>query len=153
MKITDMLGDDLIINELKGSTKIEVLQEFSSLLSENNMVDDREGLTRILVARESLGSTGIGDGIAIPHGKIKGLDRLVLAFGRSTKGVDFDSLDGGPAHLFFVLVAPEDAPGEHLRALARISRMLKNADIRTSLMKAADRDDIKRVLSREEDGR
>jgi len=153
LKITDMLGDDLIINELKGSTKIEVLQEFSSLLSENNMVDDREGLTRILVARESLGSTGIGDGIAIPHGKIKGLDRLVLAFGRSTKGVDFDSLDGGPAHLFFVLVAPEDAPGEHLRALARISRMLKNADIRTSLMKAADRDDIKRVLSREEDGR
>ncbi len=154
MKISEMLDDSLIIDELKGRTKQDVLDEFSALLHENGVVDDREGLARVLAARESLGSTGIGDGVAIPHGKVKGLNRLVLAFGRSRKGVEFDSLDGGKAHLFFLLVAPEDAPGEHLKALARISRILKNGDLRDSLMKAAGKKEIKMVIAmKEEDGR
>ncbi len=154
MKISEMLDDSLIIDELKGRTKQDVLEEFSDLLHENGVVDDGEGLARVLAARESLGSTGIGDGVAIPHGKVKGLNRLVLAFGRSRKGVEFDSLDGGKAHLFFLLVAPEDAPGEHLKALARISRILKNGDLRDSLMKAAGKKEIKMVIAmKEEDGR
>jgi PTS system nitrogen regulatory IIA component len=148
-----MLADDLIIDEIKGATKLEVLQEFSDLLYENKVVGDRDGLTRVLMARESLGSTGIGDGVAIPHGKLKGLGGLVLAFGRSTRGVDFDSLDGRLAHLFFLLIAPEDAPGEHLKALARISRLMKNGDLRESLMRAAGKKEIKSVISNGEDGR
>ena len=153
MKISELIGDDLIIGELKGGAKLEVLQEFASLLYDAGKVDDKEGLTRVLAARESLGSTGIGDGVAIPHGKLKGLKGLVLAFGRSRAGIDFDSLDGEPAHLFFLLLAPDDAPGEHLKALARISRMMKNSDLRESLLKAASVKEIRRALSRDEDGR
>lgn len=153
MKISELVGEELIIDELKSRTKLEVLDEFSSLLYENEKIGDREGLARVLAARESLGSTGIGDGVAIPHGKIKGLKGLVMAFGRSTRGIDFDSLDGQPARLFFLLVAPEDAPGEHLRALARISRLMKNGHLRESLLKAQDKKEMKRILSREEDGR
>jgi len=153
LKISELIGDDLIIGELKGGAKLEVLQEFASLLYDAGKVDDKEGLTRVLAARESLGSTGIGDGVAIPHGKLKGLKGLVLAFGRSRAGIDFDSLDGEPAHLFFLLLAPDDAPGEHLKALARISRMMKNSDLRESLLKAASVKEIRRALSRDEDGR
>ena len=153
MKISELVGDDLIIEELKGSRKQDVLLEFSDLLYRAGKVADREGLARILAAREVLGSTGIGDGVAIPHGKLKGLKDIVVAFGRSKAGVEFDSLDGAPAHLFFLLVAPEDAPGEHLKALARISRLMKNAELRESLMKAAGAKEIRRVLSRDEDVR
>jgi len=152
MKISDLLVDGLIIDELGGSTKMEVLQEFSGLLQQRGRVPDKEGLTRVLIAREALGSTGIGDGVAIPHGKLKGLKDLVLAFGRSTTGVDFDSLDGQPAHLFFMLLAPEDAPGEHLKALARISRLMKNRELRESLMAADDATEIRRLIAQGEEG-
>jgi nitrogen PTS system EIIA component len=152
MKISDLLVDGLIIDELGGTTKMEVLREFSALLQDRGKVSDKEGLTRVLVAREALGSTGIGDGVAIPHGKMKGLKELVLAFGRSTDGVDFDSLDGQPAHLFFMLLAPEDAPGEHLKALARISRLMKNRELRESLMSADDVTEIRRIIALGEEG-
>lgn len=152
MKITDLIVDGLIIDELAGSSKLEVLREFSGLLRERGKVPDKEGLTRVLVARESLGSTGIGDGVAIPHGKLKGLSELVLAFGRSTRGVDFDSLDGEPAHLFFLLIAPEDAPGDHLKALAKISRLMKSRDLRDSLMEARGPSEIRRILAQGEEG-
>jgi PTS system nitrogen regulatory IIA component len=153
LKISELVGEELIIDELKSRTKLEVLDEFSSLLYDNDKVEDKEGLARVLAARESLGSTGIGEGVAIPHGKIKGLKGIVLAFGRSTRGIDFDSLDGQPARLFFLLVAPEDAPGEHLKALARISRLMKNGHLRESLLRAQDKKEIRLLLSREEDGR
>jgi PTS system nitrogen regulatory IIA component len=153
LKISELVGEELIIDELKSRTKLEVLDEFAALLYDNEKVGDKEGLTRVLAARESLGSTGIGEGVAIPHGKIKGLKGLVLAFGRSTRGIDFDSLDGHPARLFFLLVAPEDAPGEHLKALARISRLMKNGHLRESLLRAQDKKEIRMLLSREDDGR
>jgi len=152
LKISDIISEDLIIDELKGGTKIEVLQEFSRLLYEKGIVPDKEGLTKILVSRESLGSTGIGDGVAIPHGKLKGIKELILAFGRSKKGVDFDSLDGGAAHLFFLLLAPEDAPGEHLKALARISRLMKNGELRDRLMRCGGGEEIKMAITKEEGG-
>ena len=153
MKIAEVLGEELIIEEMKAANKQDALREFSELLGASGLVDDKEGLTRILAARESLGSTGIGDGVAIPHGKLKGLKNLIMAFGRSKKGVAFDSLDGGPAHLFFLLVAPEDAPGEHLKALARVSRLMKSRDLRESLLKAPDKKEIRRILVQEEERR
>lgn len=153
LKISDSMGDELIIDELNARNKADVLREFSDLLAANGAVGDKDELVRILSAREALGSTGIGEGVAIPHGKIKGMKGLVLAFGRSTKGVEFDSLDGQPAHLFFLLLAPEDAPGEHLKALARISRLMKNGGFREALMRASDKKEIKRIIAQEEDAR
>ncbi len=152
LNISELIGEDLIIEELKGRTKLEVLQEFSALLYNNRKIDDKEGLTRVLAAREALGSTGIGDSVAIPHGKMKGINGLMMAFGRSLKGVEFDSLDGEPARLFFLIIAPDDAPGEHLKALAKVSRLMKKKEFRESLLRAGDSKDIKRIISAEEAG-
>lgn len=152
LNISGLIGEELIIDQLKGRTKLEVLQEFSALLFKNGKIDDKEGLTRVLAAREALGSTGIGDSVAIPHGKLKGIKGLMMAFGRSLNGVEYDSLDGEPARLFFLVIAPEDAPGEHLKALARISRLMKKKEFRESLLRARDRKDIRRIISSEEAG-
>ena len=105
---------------------------------------------KILMEREKLGSTGVGESIAIPHGKIHGLDDLHISFGRSRKGVAFDALDGKPVHLFFLLMAPDHSSGQHLKALAKISRMLKDIDFRKKLMNAKSRDDLYDVI-REKD--
>ena len=105
----------------------------------------------VLLERERLGSTGIGDGIAIPHGKLKDLDQLALSFGRSTAGVDFESMDGKPAHLFFLLVAPENCAGIHLRALAKIARLLKNSAVRKRLASVGTQDEIYAVLQEDDD--
>jgi len=152
LNISGLLGEELIIDELKGRTKLEVLQEFSALLFNKGKIKDKEGLTRVLAAREALGSTGIGDSVAIPHGKLRGINGLVMAFGRSLNGVEYDSLDGEPARLFFLVIAPEDAPGEHLKALAGISRLMKKKEFREALLRAGDRKDIKRIISSEEAG-
>ena len=107
MKILDIMTEKSIIQDLRGRTKKEVLEELIDALLECKPELDRERLLSVLLERERLGSTGIGDGIAIPHGKLKDLDRLMLSFGRSSQGVDFESMDGKPVHLFFLLVAPE----------------------------------------------
>ena len=111
---------------------------------------DRERLVQALEDREKLNSTALGEGIAIPHGKLPGLKRVVAAFGRSPAGVDFSSLDAKPTYLFFLLVAPEDSAGAHLKALARISRLLKDEAFRQHLMSAASGAELFRTI-REED--
>jgi PTS system nitrogen regulatory IIA component len=100
--------------------------------------------------RERLNSTALGEGVAIPHGKLAGVKRVLAAFGRSSQGVDFSSLDGKPTHLFFLLVAPEDSAGAHLKALARISRLLKDQGFRAKLLRASDARELYRTI-REED--
>ena len=136
MNIQDMLKKEFIIENLKSRTKKEVLVELSDVFSHGNTDIDRNNVIEVLLEREKLGSTGIGDGIAIPHGKLAGLEKLIISFGRSVTGVDFDSLDGKPVHIFFLLLAPENSAGQHLKALARISRMLKDVSFRESLIKA-----------------
>jgi nitrogen PTS system EIIA component len=111
---------------------------------------DRARLVHALEDRERLNSTALGDGIAIPHGKLPGIRQVVAAFGRSPAGVDFNSLDGKPTHLFFLLVAPEDSAGAHLKALARISRLLKDESFRTRLISARNGADLYQTI-REED--
>ena len=150
MKVSEFLTEDMIIPELKARTKEAVLEEFSAFLQDRGKIPRSRILADILSAREALGSTGIGGGIAIPHGKMAGLPQMIIAFGRSGQGIDFDSLDGQPARLFFLLVAPEDAPGEHLKALARVSRLMKNGKLRDSLSKARDAKEIKALIAREE---
>jgi PTS system nitrogen regulatory IIA component len=151
MKILDILPKESIISELQGKTKKEVLEELTDALLKHKPQLNRVRLVEVLLERERLGSTGIGDGIAIPHGKLKDLDQLALSFGRSTAGVDFESMDGKPAHLFFLLVAPENCAGIHLRALAKIARLLKNSAIRKRLGGVATQDEIYAVLQ-EDDG-
>ena len=151
MKILDLLTSEaLVAPALTGTTKTAVLRELAEHLSRQNGEIDAGRLVEVLWERERLGSTAIGDGIAIPHGKLPGLTGVIGAFGRHVAGVDFDSLDGSPTHLFFLLVAPEDSVGQHLKALARGSRLLKDRAFRDKLLAAADGAEIFRLI-REED--
>lgn len=152
MKISDLLTTNVIVADLGCRDKAGVLGELTEALLRAESSLRREDVIQVLLERERLGSTGIGDGVAIPHGKLKGLSGLVLAFGRSRAGVDFDSMDGKPAHLFFLLVAPEESVGIHLKALARISKLLKDASVRGRLLEAADAAGIRRVIEQEEAG-
>jgi PTS system nitrogen regulatory IIA component len=148
--IRDLLPENLIIEEIEAVSKQEVLREFARLLKAMNRVDDEDKLLAALCERESLGSTGIGDGVAIPHGKMPMGSEMIVAFGRSRKGVDFQSMDSKPVFLFFLLVTPEDKPGEHLKALARISRILKNPVLRESLRAAPDKQELQRLIYQED---
>lgn len=151
MKILDLVPPNAVLDDLRSDTKEGVLRELSEVLSGMVPSLPADAIASILLERENLGSTGIGDGVAIPHGKAAGIERLVAAFGRSRKGVQFQSLDGQPAHLFFAIMAPETSAGMHLKALARISRLMKNERFRRSLLEAEDAGDLCRIL-REEDG-
>lgn len=151
MKILDILSETSIISELKGTTKRAVLEELIDAIRIQNPQLDRDRLMAVLLERERLGSTGIGDGIAIPHGKIKDLNQLVLSFGKSSQGVDFESMDGRPVHLFFLLVAPETSSGIHLRALAKIARLLKNNAIRKRLGSVKNPGEIFAVIQQEDE--
>jgi nitrogen PTS system EIIA component len=151
MKILDILAKDSIVPELKGRTKKQVLEELIEAVQQNKPNIDRDSLMKVLLERERLGSTGIGEGIAIPHGKLRDIDDLVLSFGRSTEGIDFESMDGKPVHLFFLLVAPETCAGIHLRALAKIARLLKNGTVRKRLAKVDNREDIFSIIQQEDE--
>jgi len=152
MKIEDILAEDLVIPALAARSKTDVLQELARAVSARHPELDRDRLVQALEDRERLNSTALGDGVAIPHGKLPGIKRVFAAFARSRGGVDFHSLDGKPTHLFFLLVAPEDSAGAHLKALARISRLLKDEGFRTRLLQAPDAKALWDTI-REEDGR
>ncbi len=151
MKIMEMLKVEFIIDELKATNKRDVLTELIAVIAKGEGSFDPEAMLRVFWEREQLGSTGIGDGIAIPHGKLAGLDETVLAFGRSRKGVAFEALDGKPVHLFFLLAAPENSAGRHLKALAKISRMLKDGVFRKNLLEANGHDDFVRIIAQKDD--
>jgi PTS system nitrogen regulatory IIA component len=152
MKIGDMLTEELVVADLAGRTKGDVIEELAAVVHRAHPEIDQAALVQALEDRERLNSTALGEGVAIPHGKLGGLRRVVAAFGRSRPGIDFQSVDGKPTHLFFLLVAPEDSAGAHLKALARISRLLKDAGFRGRLMQATDADEIFRTI-RDEDAR
>ena len=136
MRLMDFLVPDAIEPNMKSTTKKDAIRELVSLLKRAEAIAEENFVAEVVLEREELGTTGIGEGIAVPHGKSDTVDRLVAAFGRSEKGIDFDSIDNQPVHLLFLLVAPSDSAGPHLMALARISRLLKNKDFREGLMEA-----------------
>ena len=150
MKITEILAPEMVLPELKGNSKDQVLKELAQGLAAKYPGIKIEDLTAVLSERERLGSTAIGDGIAIPHGKLRGANKIIGAFGRHREGVDFESLDGNPTHIFFVLVAPEDSASLHLKALARVSRLLKDDAFRARLIEAADSAEIYRLIKEED---
>ncbi|MBP1685654.1 MAG: putative IIA-like nitrogen-regulatory protein PtsN [Deltaproteobacteria bacterium] len=151
MKITDILPEALVVPALQGQTKEAVLRELAEQLAALHPEVSAERLVDVLWERERLGSTAIGDGIAIPHGKLPGLKGVLAAFGRHPQGVDFESLDGKPTKLFFLLVAPEDSVGLHLKALARVSRLLKEQAFRNQLMAASDRHVLYEIIRQEDE--
>jgi len=153
MKIADFLSPDAVLADLVGERKRDVLAELCAPMATRFPGIGEERLRAVLEERERLGSTGIGDGVAIPHGKLAGLPGLVATFGRSLRGVDFDALDGRPSHLFFALFAPESSAGIHLKALARISRLLKSAELRSGILAAEDAAEIYALLTAEDESR
>ncbi len=151
MKITNILRAESIIPELKAQDKNGVIRELAEAVVRSEPTLSADKLYEILLEREKLGSTGIGSGVAIPHGKLPNLERIVAAFGRSKAGVDFDSQDGEPAHLFFVLVAPENTAGLHLKALAKLSRLLKDTQFRQKLLEVPDAAAIYKAIEIEDE--
>jgi PTS system nitrogen regulatory IIA component len=138
MKITEFLHPESVIGALASKDKPSVMAELCHALAARVPNVSPERLTEVLLDRERLSSTGIGDGVAIPHGKLTGLPGLIAAFGVSPEGIDFDAIDGKPTHLFFALLAPENSAGIHLKALARISRLFKNPAFRKAIVEAGD---------------
>ena len=146
MRLSDILHEDNLIPDLKSRDKKRVIEELAGVMVNNKPYLDKDSLVRILLERESLGSTGIGDGVAIPHGKFHGINELIISFGRSLRGLDFESMDGQPVFLFFLLVAPEDSASIHLKALAKIAKMLKDSTFRKKLMEASTRKELYQLI-------
>ena len=152
MKLSEILDEENILPDLKARDKKKVLEELVDTLVNNNPSLDKDSLVKVLLERERLGSTGIGDGVAIPHGKFHGVSEPIISFGRSRKGLDFESMDGQPAYLFFLLVAPENSASVHLKALARIAKILKNDAFRKVLMETEAREELyKTIIQNDED--
>ena len=146
MKIDDILKTDSIIANLAGTNKEEVLREITDFLQKLSLIKDKETLFNTLMEREKLGSTGIGENVAIPHGKSDELSQIITVFGRSLKGLDFESLDQKPVHFVCMVIAPSNSTGQHLKALARISRLFKNKDLREGILKLQDANQIYSLL-------
>ena len=142
MKIKQVLALECVEARLKATNKDEAIRELAEMMSKTCLEVSADEIYKILVEREQLGSTGIGNGVAIPHGKLPTLNQIVTGFARSVEGVAFDSQDGKPAHLFFVLLAPGNAASLHLKTLARLSRLLKDVHFRNKLIEAKDGTEI-----------
>ncbi|HUK40018.1 MAG TPA: PTS sugar transporter subunit IIA [Candidatus Acidoferrales bacterium] len=150
MKITDFLNVDAVIPALKSREKNAALEEMATRLAVQNPVLEGRRVLAVLLEREKISTTAIGEGVAIPHGKLPGVDKVVGVFARSPEGIDFASLDGAPTYLFFMLIAPEDAAADHLKALARISRLLKDTAFRNRLMKGQTQQEIFEIIAEED---
>jgi len=150
VKITDFLRRETIVPALASRDKNAALEEMAEYLGATHHLDKSKVL-KVLLERERISTTAIGEGVAIPHGKLNGVERVVGVFARSPDGIDFASLDGAPTHLFFVLVAPENAAADHLKALARISRLLKDEAFRRRLMAGQSSQELYTIILEEDE--
>ncbi len=151
MKIVDYLNEEWLIPDLKGTDKPSILKELSGVLVKPCQVSSVEELVQVLLDREKLGSTGIGEGIAIPHGRLKKLKRFYISFGRSLNGVDFDSIDRKPSQLFFLVMAPENSAVDNLKLLSRIVTLLKEPSFKKRLMGARSQKELFQIISEEDE--
>ena len=155
MRILDFLNEKAVSADLKSHDKNSVMKELVDLLVKSGQLKpkDRDAAVKVLLNREALGSTGIGQSVAIPHGKCEYVSELIGAFGISKSGIKFDSLDGEPANIFFLLLAPIESSGPHLKALARISKLLKDKFFRDSLKGADSEKNLVRIIKEEDQRR
>jgi PTS system nitrogen regulatory IIA component len=151
MKIMDYLDEEWVIGDLQGADKTSILKELSGVLVNPCKAASVEELLQVLLDREKLGSTGIGEGIAIPHGRLKKLKKFFISFGRSVKGVDFDSIDQKPSQLFFLVMAPENSAVDNLKLLSRIVTLLKEPSFKKRLMEAPSRKELFKIISEEDE--
>ena len=151
MKILDYLKEDQVKADLQARDKLAVLKELSRMVAEPCREASEDEIMRVLLDRERLESTGIGEGIAIPHGRLKQLKNFVLSFGRSVQGVEFDSIDHKPSHLFFLVMAPENSAVNNLKLLSRIVTLLKDASFKKRLMEARSQKELFQIISEEDD--
>jgi PTS system nitrogen regulatory IIA component len=151
MTLLDILSPQSTIVDLKSETKEDIIAELVDSLDTGEAITDRDKVLQAVLEREKIMSTGIGDGIAIPHGKSDAVVKLAAALGTQKRGVDFDALDGEPAYVFFLLVSPANVSGPHIKALARISRLLKNDDFKKKLIASSSPEEIISVIQAEEE--
>ncbi len=150
MKLVDLLNKDLIKVPLDKKTKEEVIAELIDILVANGKVKNGAVVLKAVMEREKVMSTGVGDGVAIPHGKAEGVDEVVAAFGISNQEIDFLSIDEKPVRLVFLLIASTDATGPHLKALSRVSRLLNKKEFRAKLLYAKSSSDVLELIREEE---
>lgn len=151
MRILDFLAPSCIALDVRSGSKPDVLAEMCDVLRTGGAIQDADALLKGLVERERLGSTGIGQGVAIPHCKTAAVRGVIAALGISRRGVAFESLDGEPVHILFLLVSAPDAGVEHLKALARVSRLLKDKFFRQALREAKSSDEIRQIINQQDD--
>jgi PTS system nitrogen regulatory IIA component len=151
VKITDFLNIHSVIPVLTCREKTAVIEEMADLLAACHPELDRKKVLDVLLERERISTTAIGEGVAIPHGKLADVEQVWGVFARSLEGIDFASLDGAPTYLFFALIAPQNAAADHLKALARISRLLKDEAFRRRLMEAQTQQELYTIIAQEDD--
>ena len=151
MKIMDYLKKDGVISDLQGIDKLSVLKELSRVLVKPYQSPLAEEITEAVLSREKLESSGIEEGIAIPHGRLKTLEDFIVSFGRSIKGIDFDSVDHKPTHLFFLVMAPENSAVNNLKLLGRIVTILKNESFKKRLMEARSQRELFQLIAEEDE--
>jgi PTS system nitrogen regulatory IIA component len=147
----DYLREEWVIPDLQGTDKRSILRELSNVLVKPCQVASAEELLQVLLDREKLGSTGIGEGIAIPHGRLKKLKKFFISFGRSTAGVDFDSIDRSPSQLFFLVMAPENSAVDNLKLLGRIVTLLKDSSFKKRLLEASSQKELFKIIAEEDE--
>jgi len=151
MKIIDFLKEKAIIPDLKSTDKEGVIKELVSLLERNGEIPGKEKIAKVILEREKLGSTGIGQGIAVPHAKTDDVKQIVIAFGLSQRGVNFESLEGEPVYILFLVLAPIGSIGIHLKVLAKVARLLKDKAFRNSIRSCKGAKEIFRVIKKEDE--
>ncbi len=150
MKIEEILKKESVIADLLGDSKVKVIKEMTQCLKKNNFIKNDQALFETLMEREKLGSTGIGENVAIPHGKSDEVTQIITVLARSKKGVEFESLDQKPVHFICMVIAPAHSTGQHLKVLARVSRIFKNQGIREEILEAENSDTIYSILMNED---
>jgi len=148
MKLSKFCDENLVTFDLKATSKDKVIEELVELAATSNMIKEQERLLKDVMEREDLVTTGVGYGVAFPHAKTKSAKGIVIVFGRSEEGIDFDAMDHGLVHLFFLIAAPEDAIGAHLNVMARLSYLMKSATNRTKLMQASSPGDVLALIDK-----
>lgn len=151
IKISDVLKRNTVTASLKAIDKPQVIKELSESLTTEHPGINNERLIEVLTEREKLCSTALDSGVAIPHAKLSGISNILLGFGRSVKGVDFDSLDRKPTHFFILLVSPENSSGQHIELLARISMLFKDPEFRSNLLKAESAEELYEYIISEDE--
>ncbi|MDR1662974.1 MAG: PTS sugar transporter subunit IIA [Endomicrobium sp.] len=150
MKIMDFLSQNAIIVDLKATDKKSAIAELVEVLKNTKKIKNSDDIINVVLERERLGSTGIGQGVALPHGKTDFLQEQVGVLGISHKGIEFNSLDGEPVHMIFLLIGPVEVAGQHLKALSRISRLFKDKFLRQAIKEAKTKQEVARLIQQED---